>query len=570
MAAGRRRSRRRRGQRSLFLGIILITAGIWWIVSDLLPNSTHTEPDWRGMKQPIFVKGTMMDYAAIGSGEDLKLPLPVLQEAVDSHIRYEQESKSVILTTAKAVVRMELDSKEGKWNGKTVAFSEAPEQLNGIVYIPVAPLKKTYGISVHQDADTGAVILMNAGDRISLAQAQPSKKGETVALRESASIKAPILMDMPQGERLRVWSEEEEWYFVQTDNGFTGYVKKDETESLGEKKIDVLDVPSSRAEKEWKGKSVNLVWEAVYSRKPDPKSIGDLPGVNVVSPTWFSVGDGEGTVDSKADPAYVQWAHERKMEVWGLLSNSFDPDITTSFLSTYDRRSRVISQMLQYAEKYKLDGINIDFENVYTKDKENLVQFMRELKPLALERGLIISIDVTPKSNSEMWSAFLDRRELALAVDYMIVMSYDEHWASSPKAGSVSSLSWSEGTMRRIIEEDDVPASKLILGIPLYTRIWTEQGEDGGGKVSSIAVGMDTVRSLIREKKLQTQFDEAAGQNYVEYKEEKTLKRIWIEDETSLKARVEMAQSLELGGIASWTRNLGISQAWEVLNGIHK
>ncbi|WP_082423222.1 glycosyl hydrolase family 18 protein [Paenibacillus dakarensis] len=570
MARGyRRRRKRRNGRMSLFLGVVLITAGVWWVVMDLLPNTTHTEPEWRGMKQPIFVKGTMMDYPAIGFGEKLKLPLPVLQEAVDSHIHYEKETKSVILTTAEVVVRMELGSKQGKWNGKNVTFAQAPEQIDGLIYIPTATLKKTYGISVHQDAETRVVILMNAGDRISFAEAKPSKQGGTVALRKSASVKSPILKDMSQGERLRVWGEEQGWYFAQTDGGFTGYVKMDQTKDQGEKVIKELPVPTSRAEVDWKNKSVNLVWEAVYSRKPDPEAIGKLPGVNVVSPTWFSVTDGEGTVDSKADPAYVKWAHGQEMEVWGLLSNSFNPDITTSFLSTFDTRSRVIGQLLYYAEKYKLDGINIDFENVYTKDKDNLVQFMRELKPLAQAKGLIISIDVTPKSNSEMWSAFLDRRELALAVDYMIVMSYDEHWASSPKAGSVSSLSWSEKTMRRIMDEDDVPASKLILGVPLYTRVWTEQGENGGGKVSSKAFGMDYVRKLIAEKKLVSRFDEAAGQNYAEFKEDNTLNKIWIEDETSLQARVEMAQSLQLGGIASWNRSLAVPEAWEVLKGIH-
>lgn len=569
MVTRRRRRRRRSGKKSIFLGIILIVAGVWWAVTEYLPNSSYTEPDWRGIKQPIFVEGHLMDYSAIGSGKDLKLPVPVLQEAVDSHIRYEEATKSVILTTDSSVVQMELDSKEGEKNGKAVSFPEAPEQLDGVVYVPIAPLKQTYGIAVHQDATTGAVILMNAGDEITFAKARPDKSEQTVALRESPTIKAPILMDLPEGERIRLWGQEQGWYFAQTDNGYTGYVKAKEIETSTKKKIPELSVPASRAEKEWSGKPVNLVWEAVYSKKPDPKTIGKLPGVNVVSPTWFDVVDGNGKVTSKADAEYVTWAHGQQMEVWGLLSNSFDPDVTTSFLARYDSRSRVIDQMLYYAEKYKLDGINIDFENVYTKDKENLVQFMRELKPLAHVKGLIISIDVTPKSNSEMWSAFLDRRELAQAVDYMIVMSYDEHWASSPKAGSVSSLPWAEGTIRRIIEEDDVPPSKLILGVPLYTRIWTEEGENGGGEVSSTAVGMDKAQRLIKEKKLKPSFDEASGQNYVEYKEGKTLKKIWIEDETSLKARVDLAKSLQLGGIASWNRSFAVPKAWEVLSGIH-
>lgn len=130
----------------------------------------------------------------------------------------------------------------------------------------------------------------------------------------------------------------------------------------------------------------------------------------MVSPTWFEIVDVQGNVRSKADKAYVQWAHKQDMEVWALLSNSFDADLTTEALASYEKRMNTIVQMLEFADLYDLDGINIDFENVYTKDGENVTQFMRELKPMAQAKNLIVSIDVTPKSKSEMWSLFLDRR----------------------------------------------------------------------------------------------------------------------------------------------------------------
>src|SRR5690606_5022120 len=155
-------------------------------------------------------------------------------------------------------------------------------------------------------------------------------------------------------------------------------------------------------------------------------------------------------------------------------------------LATYETRLNMIKQLLSYAQIYKLQGINIDFENVHTKDKENLVQFVREFTPLAHEQGLVVSIDVTPKSNSEMWSAFLDRRALGQFVDYMMMMSDNGAWASSEKSGAVVSLPCVVVLMTRIREEDDVPARKLVLGIPLYTRVWTEtKAEDGSVKVSS-------------------------------------------------------------------------------------
>lgn len=521
------------------------------------------------MEKPVFVQGTMMSHSAQGAGTSLKLPLPVLQEMVDPNIRYEEETESVIITTPDHVLRMEIESTDAELDGREVSLDHPLEVIKGAVYIPLEPLQQLLGIVVHEDRSTGAVILMRPGDSIQLAEADTDKRDGTVAVRESASSKTPIVLDMSAGERLRIWGENEEWFYVQADNGYTGYVKKTQVRMGDVKNIPERVYKPSRAEQEWKDKQVNLVWEAVYSRNPNTADIGAMPGVNVVSPTWFSIASATGEVKSKAAPAYVTWAHQRGLEVWGLLDNSFDPDITTEALSTYERRSHIIRQMLSYARHYKLDGINLDFENVYTADKDNVVQFVRELRPFAKANGLILSIDVTPKSNSEMWSVFLDRSRLGEAVDYMMVMAYDEHWASSPRAGSVASLPWSEQSVRRILEEDAVPSSKLILGIPLYTRVWTETNGDEP-KVSSTAIGMRKAQELLNEHKVESVLDERAGQNYAEYKDGDSTVKIWLEDELSLQSRVELAKKLELGGIASWNRSFALPGAWDVLKSIHE
>ncbi|WP_148300275.1 glycosyl hydrolase family 18 protein [Paenibacillus sp. JCM 10914] len=572
LARSRPRRKRRSRKNSFILGLLMVAAGIWWASSSLWPSQTYTVPDWRGVEQPIFVQGEWADASARGTGEQLKLPLPVIQEYVDPHIHYEQETRSIIITTPDAVLHLNVDQTDGLLNGKPVTIPYAPENVDGTIYVPLSPLKEHFGVVIHENTVTGAVIVMRAGDQIQLAAAAPRKADDTVPLRESGEKKSSILMDMPAGERLRVWNEAEEWLFVQSDNGYTGYVQRNHVELGNVKEIPVLAHSPSRAETEWSGKQVNLVWEAVYNKNPDTAQIGDLPGVNVVSPTWFSIDDVEGNVSSKAVKPYVSWAHNRGMEVWALLDNDFDPDLTTEALSTFERRSRIIKQTLAYAKQYNIDGINIDFENVYTKDKDPVVQFTRELMPLAKQAGLIVSIDVTPKSNSEMWSVFLDRERLGEAVDYMMVMAYDEHWASSPNAGSVASLPWTERSVTRIIEEDGVPPEKLVLGIPLYTRVWTEAAaEDGATKVSSIAIGMQRLQDLLQEQQLdgKSTFDAASGQNYVQYTEEDALKRIWMEDGVSLQSRVELAKKLELGGIASWNRSFAVPDTWKVLGSIH-
>lgn len=280
--------------------------------------------------------------------------------------------------------------------------------ISGEVYIPIEAVREVYGVSIHEDSVTGAVILMKAGEKVRLGNVE-KKDGQQdarIALRKEASSLSFILTDVPQRTKVRIWSQQGDWYFVQLDNGYAGYIKSDHIAEGEELVIPSVKDDLSISEKHWEGRPVNLAWEAVYNRKPDPSKFDPMPGVNVVSPTWFSVVDHEGTVESKADPSYVSWAHRKGMEVWGLLSNSFNPELTTEALSTFERRKSIVDQMISLAQQNDLDGINIDFENVHTKDGPNVTQFLRELKPMAREHDLILSIDVTPKSQSEMWSVF--------------------------------------------------------------------------------------------------------------------------------------------------------------------
>ncbi|NJJ42223.1 glycosyl hydrolase family 18 protein [Paenibacillus apii] len=562
----RGRPGRRAGLLRRLSGLLIIAAAAYAVIFYVLPNPLQVDPEWKGEDKPIFVKGKYTGYSASGSGESLLLPLPLLQKNVDSSIRYEAGTKSVILTTDSELLYMQAEKKSASLNNKPIQLRLAPEERGGITYLPAETLKSLYGLDVQENADTGAVLIMTAGETVQLGQVQDKKS----VLRTKPTIHAPALAKMKAGTKLRIWGRQEGWLYAQMDAGYAGYVKASEIAETGTKTVKKKPSAPTRAERRWDGKAVNLTWEAVYNRNPNPASIGKLTGVNVVSPTWFKIVDGEGNVRSQADQAYVSWAHGRGMEVWGLLSNSFDPDLTTQALSTYDKRMRTIVQLLEYCDLYNLDGINIDFENVYTKDGGSVTQFIRELKPMAQAKNLVLSIDVTPKSNSEMWSLFLDRRALGELADFIIVMAYDEHWASSPEAGSVASLSWSQNAVERILEEDSVPARKLVLGVPLYTRIWTEQKVEGKTKVSSKAVGMEAVAEIIRSKKLKPVLSKDTGQNYVEYKENGALRKIWIEDKVSLKSRVELAKSLKLGGIASWNRSFADDAAWNTLHGIHQ
>lgn len=571
MAKGYRKKRRRKPSFTKRIAAIgFIGAGIYLLITTFNPQNIYEDADWRGFTKPIFVHGELMDYEAVGSGESLQLPLPVLQEAVDPAMRYEDGDGAIILTSRDKVLRLHVGKEEAELNTKEYGLHTAPFEEQGIPYVPLQAVKEVYGVTVHEDMETGAVLLMNAGEVIQYGSAAGKDPEQEIPLYKEPDNSSAIIAQMHPGDRVRIWSSNEDWHYVQMDDGYAGYTTAGKIKPTEKVTVPALESVPTAAEQRWKGKTINLAWEAVYNRAADPANLQTMKGVNVVSPTWFDITDGNGLVESKGDLEYVHKAKELGMEVWGLLSNSFDPDMTAEALSTYDRRTAIIQKMIEYAAAYQLDGINIDFENVYTEDGPMVTQFMRELRPYAKQNDLVLSIAVTPKSNSEMWSLFLDRRALGEIADYMMVMTYDEHWASSPTAGSVASLPWVTAAMNKIMVEDEVPADKLLLGIPSYTRVWSiqESGEDSG--ITSKAIGMDSAQDLIKQHKLTPTFSADTGQNYVEFTEGEVRNQIWLEDKTSLRARVDLASELKLAGIATWNRSFANNGAWAVLNGIHQ
>lgn len=524
-------------------------------------------PEYMSQPHAIMLEGEWTRTYALGEGEGMRIPLSVAKRLLGDGVYYEQASESIILTTDDDVLHLRQGDLNATLNSRPFALTFSAEKSGGEMYLPLAPLEELFGLQVETGEGTDIVTLRMPGDSVQGAQVPLAAK-KPKKLREGPDKSFAIIEDMPAGTELRLWKDAGEWYEAQSASGRMGYVAKSDIELTSMDQVEVND-EQDEPFIAWKGEGrrINLTWEAVYSANPDTSKIGELQGVNVISPTWFELVDDQGNIRSKADAGYSAWARSKGLHVWGLFSNGFEPERTTAALATYETRLAMIKQLLAYAKAFKLQGINIDFENVHTKDKDNLVQFVREMTPLLHEADLVVSIDVTPKSTTEMWSAFLDRARLGAVVDFMMVMSYDEHWASSPIAGSVSSLPWAENTIKRILEEDRVPSSKLIMGMPLYTRLWTEAPDGNGGvKVSSKALGMSAVNRIIEEKKLKPQLSEETGQHYVEYKEGDSLMRIWLEDAMSIQARAELVKKYDLAGAATWRRGFETSDIWPVLD----
>ncbi|MED4015220.1 glycosyl hydrolase family 18 protein [Sutcliffiella cohnii] len=549
------------------VGILFACTVIITIIS-LFPFPSNEKLQYTDLTNPIIYKGKIYEKEALIQEDVIYFPISFFMEHIDRTSVYDKQSKSVIITTKDKVFQFPINSLNYFLNEEPFSF-QVPTIISedNEIYVTVEPLLDLYDKEINRNTSTGIIMVRDTSDILVLGKTLPSKE-HLKYLRNEPSLQSPYTSELQQGEEVIIESEKDGYYFVRQSNGIAGYVKKEVIEItyqqyVAEQKEEKID--TNRVQLPW---PIQLTWEAVYSFNPDTSKLPNMPGVNIVSPTWFHIQNEKGDISNLGSLEYVNWAKEEGYQIWALFANDFqDLDMTHEVFSSYEKRQKMIRQLLQYSEMYELDGINLDIENVRLEDGPFITQFVREAVPYFHRAGLVVSMDITFISTSPTWSLFYEREELAELVDYLIVMAYDEHWGTSPVAGSVASLPWVESNLKSLLKV--VPHDRLILGIPLYTRLWKEEvTENGNIQVTSRALSMDAANDWLEENELTPSYDEKTKQNYVEYvdEEEKATYKMWLEDETSLAKRVQLVHQYQLAGMATWSRVFANDSAWEVMS----
>ncbi len=395
------------------------------------------------------------------------------------------------------------------------------------------------------------------------------------AVRYQGGVKSPILTEVVQGDSVTVLEEMENWSKVKTGDAFIGYVENKRLEKGGGSGLEIEAQPQEGdASANAGGQSflnpeftsiskpykINLAWHAVAGTAGNDTLVSVLEkteGVNVISPTWFALTNNAGDFSSFASKAYVEKAHSMGLEVWGLIDNFSNPDVDTyEVLSYTSKRAYLIDKLVQTALEYDLDGINIDFEGLSQDTGEHFIQFIRELSVLCRENGIVLSVDnYVPMGYTDHYN----RGEQGVFADYVIIMGYDEHYNGSPEAGSVASIGFVEDGIRKTVEQ--VPAEKVINAVPFYTRIWKSEGAN----LTSEAVGMEMAEQFVANHNIEVRWDETTCQNYGEIQEGGVFYQVWLEDEHSIEAKLNIMEKYHIAGVASWKLGFEKPSIWEVI-----
>ena len=541
---------------------------------------------------------------------EIALDLETVRRYIDKTVDWDAENKKVTVTTRDKLVRMNTDNLTAFVNDWREVRLELPVfEEDGVVYLPLKFLSDFFEIRVYYDdynkvvivddrravvqsaaiVEKGAVIRLGrsikepvvksyGGDFSRAAKKGAADAADIDAKAAGADADAEVNVDVEAAETdaggahfdMYVFEDYDGWYKVRSLDGIIGYIEKRFVAVRRYVDRISLTAPRTAAWKPETGKIV-MVWEQVASAagNPDTSKIPDMPGLDVVSPTWFHLTDGDGGVESRASASYIDWAHKKGYQVWALFANKMnDIGMTSDFLNNSASRENAIRALLAYTAILNVDGINLDFENVYLSDRDALTQFVRELAPVLREQGLTFSVDVNVPDGSDTWSRCYDTPRIAEAADYVNLMAYDQFGAKSGEAGSVSQLSWVESNLKKLIERDGIPPEKILLGIPFYTRVWEMQRADaerGGQPKNSSAIGMKAAIGNIFDYGAEIEWDAASGQFFCKYIKDGKTYHVWLEDPQSANLRSSLAHKYALAGVSAWSRNFVIPEIWDVL-----
>ncbi len=463
------------------------------------------------------------------------------------------EDNKIVTTSNTKTVAIPIDGGKIYENGSYTSLDYDILQKDGNYYLPISKFNKIYNIEINYSKDKNIVTVdsLNRKAVTAIASKNLKVKYTTTSFSKTVDkVKRGDTLLLIQNEN----SKSKKWTKVRTENGVIGYVKTS-------KLLNETTVRENLEREPIQGK-VSIAWDYYNQYNVAPTRTEPIKGVNVVAPSFFELrSDGSLAVNvGNSGNNYINWAKQNNIEVWPVLSNSMlnNLDAMSKILSTFQTRANLIDNIINELVKIDVQGIHVDFENMYMSDQNNYSRFIIELAPRLREIGIRLSVLLTAPDGSDTWSLCYDRNTIGKVADYVVFMGYDQHTASSQTAGTIAGADWVELNIKKFLGQEGIAKEKIILAMPFYTRLWTEQN----GTVSSKVVNMKDVNIPDGVTKV---WDDNLKQNYIEYSSGDTKYKMWIEDEDSISAKLDLVNKYDLAGAGFWEKDRENEDVWDIV-----
>ena len=472
----------------------------------------------------------------------------------DKYIYQDEKTEKIVTTYDKKIAEIGFDENEININGSDKQISAHAIEKDGQIYLPISEMTDVYNIEI-SDIKESNIVTMDSLER----EQKRAIINSNCAVKASSNFIAKTVDRVKKGDAVIVVSSDKGYTKIRTANGKLGIIKTNKIEN------EFLIRENMDEEKQISGK-VNLTWDYYSEYVNAPNREGTtIDGINVVSPAFFYLDTNGNLKENIGDSgkAYIKWAKNNGYKIWPMVSNGVAANkslnITSNIMNDYEKRKKLIESIVNKCVEYELDGINIDFENMKSEDKDMYSRFIIELEPRLKEIGMVLSVDVTAPDGGDTWSMCFDRHVIGNVADYTIFMAYDQNGSSSTKPGTTAGYNWVKLNLVKFLQTEEINPNKLILAVPLYTRIWTTNSD--GKVISNNSLSIKNTEAEIPDG-ITKQWNDELKQNYVTFSSGNNTKQIWIEDIDSLKAKISLMKENNLAGIASWEANMAYDDIW--------
>ena len=534
--------------------VIILGAIIVWILS-IAPNykKTGLEDKLNLVINSSNVTKSLKNDIWIDENNTIYISQDDVKNFFDNNIYYDEQYNQIITTSDKKVAVIGIGKTDIQVNSGNDKIYAPIIEKDGKYYLPFSELDDVYNTKTSYIKEGNTIVIESLDRELNGANAR-----KNVNVKVLDTIFSYTVDKINKGDNVYILEKQDKWTKVRTAKGKIGYIK---TSNL----VNEYNIREAiTEEKQIQGK-VSLVWDYYSEYVSAPNREGtSIEGVNVVSPSFYTIEKlGKGEMETNVGDegkAYIEWAHNNGYKVWPIVSNNSMIDTTSEIMKDYKLREKLINNIVDNAVADGVDGINIDFENMYAEDKDLFTRFLIELAPRLREVGMVLSVDVTAPDGSDTWSKCFDRYNIGQVVDYIIFMAYDQYGASSPKEGTTAGADWVEANVKKFLGQEGVEAEKLVLGMPFYTRLWKEEN----GEITSNVLAMNEVNEYIPES-ANKEWNEELKQYYVEYIQDGVTYKIWIEDEESIKAKFDIMNRYQLAGAAYWEKDRETDTLWSII-----
>lgn len=244
-------------------------------------------------------------------------------------------------------------------------------------------------------------------------------------------------------------------------------------------------------------------------------------------------------------------------------SETFSTPHVSRFLNNEAAQDKVLAALLPVMAEKGYRGLDVDFEYIPAQDKEKFLAFLGKARDLLHAHGLVLHAALAPKTRPDQPGLLYEAHDYAAIgaiVDSALLMTYEWGYAyGEPMA--VAPLPQVREVLAYAVTE--IPPWKLLLGIPNYGYDWTLPP---AAHRRARVVGNQEAVTIAAQTGAEIHYDDRVQAPTFRYRQDGQEHQVWFEDARSIRAKLRLAQEMDLTGVGYWSLMRPFPQNWALMS----